>query len=87
MSELWMSEYNSIYVSEETDVNKTIGSHECIICHNWWFQPKEYDGCQDLMQKVMLQKKRLESWFLYMSKDVTIDLWRNTNLIEISWKL
>ena len=48
-----MSEHNRIYVSEETDVNKTIGSHECIICHNWWFQPKVYDGCQDLMQKAM----------------------------------
>ena len=48
-----MSEHNRIYVSEETDVNKTIGSHECIICHNWWFQPKVCDGCQDLMQKAM----------------------------------
>ena len=55
-----MSEYNSIYVSEETDVNKTTGSHECIIYHNWCFlqinlrfQPKVYDGCQDLMQKSM----------------------------------
>ena len=55
-----MSEYNRIYVSEETDVNKTIGSHECFICHNWCFlqinlrfQKKVYDGCQDLMQKAM----------------------------------
>ena len=32
-----MLEYGRIDVSEEIDVNKTTGSRECIICHNFRF--------------------------------------------------
>ena len=34
---LLMLEYNRIYGSEGIDVNKTIGSRECIIYHNCYF--------------------------------------------------
>ena len=53
-----MLEYYRIDVSEETDVSKTNGLHECIICHYWYFleinfrfQQEVCNGCHDLMQK------------------------------------
>ena len=55
-----MLEYDRIYKYEGIDVNKTDSSHECIICHYWYFpeinfkyQPKVGDGCHDLMQNAM----------------------------------
>ena len=53
-----MLEYERIDVSKRIDVNKTNGSREYVICHYWYFleisfrfQPKECDGCLDLIQK------------------------------------
>ena len=32
-----MLEYNRVGVSEGIGANKTRGSHDCIICHYWYF--------------------------------------------------
>ena len=54
-----MLEYDRIDVFKRTDVNKTNGFRECIICHlyfldiNFTFQPKVNDDCHDIMQKAV----------------------------------
>ena len=55
-----MLEYNRIDISEGIEVNKTILSKECEICHYWYFkdigfkyEPYICNGCQDLMQEAM----------------------------------
>ena len=55
-----MLEYDKIDMSEEIDVNKTIGWRECIIRYDWYIpeinfriQPKAHNGCHDLMQKAI----------------------------------
>ena len=73
---------------EVTDVNKTHGLHECIICHYWYFletkfkfQPEVCNGCHDLIQKVMnfndvavvfVKGNGYRIHFWYMSKDEVI---------------
>ena len=44
--------YDRIDISEDSDVNKTCVSKECIICHYWYFlyegfkfQPYVFNGC------------------------------------------
>ena len=53
-------------LSERTDVNKANGSSECIISHYCYFlkiyfrfQPKECNGCHDIMEKAMNFEVRL----------------------------
>ena len=53
-------------LSERTDVNKANGSSECIIYHYCYFlkiyfrfQPKECNGCHDLMEKAINFEVRL----------------------------
>ena len=53
-----MLEYDRIDISEGTDTNKTNCSHECIICHYWYFlrlsfrfQSEVSNGCHDMTQK------------------------------------
>ena len=55
-----MLEYDRIDVSKRTDVNKTDGLRECIICHygyvleiNVKFQLEVCNGCHDLIQKAV----------------------------------
>ena len=55
-----MLEYDRIDISEVIDMNKTIKSSECYICHYWYFLYKNLNfekylcnGCHDLMQKAM----------------------------------
>ena len=55
-----MLEYNRIDISEGIEVNKTILSKECEICHYWYFKDIGFkyetyicNGCQDLMQEAM----------------------------------
>ena len=55
-----MLEYDRIDISEGIDVNKTILSKECDICHHWYFkdigfkyEPYLCYGCHDLTQKAM----------------------------------
>ena len=51
-----MLEHNRIDISEGTEVNKTIASKECDICHYWYFkdigfehEPYLCNTCHDLM--------------------------------------
>ena len=55
-----MLEYNRVDISEGIEVNKTILSKECEICHYWYFKDIGFkyetyicNGCQDLMQEAM----------------------------------
>ena len=55
-----MLKYDRIDISEGIDVNKTILSKECDICHYWYFkktgfkqEPYLCNGCHDLMQRAM----------------------------------
>ena len=51
-----MLEYDRIEMSKRINVSKTNGSHECIICHYWYFlntnfkfQPEMSNIYHDLM--------------------------------------
>ena len=50
-----MLQYDRIGVSEGTDINKTSGSKECMLCHYWYFKGVGYkfqsclcNGCHAL---------------------------------------
>ena len=54
-----MLEYEKINISEGIDVNKSINSKECSICHFWYFTDKKFNygtyscnGCYDMSMKV-----------------------------------
>ena len=48
-----MLKYDKIDISEETDVNKTDISKECMFCHCWYFlSPYTCDGCYDIVQRL-----------------------------------
>ena len=73
-----MLEYNRIDILEGIDINKTSSSKECDICHYWYFkdidfkeEPYVCNGCHDLM---------LHFW--HMSKDDTVSIMKNYNLID-----
>ena len=92
-----MLEYDKIEVYEWTDVSKTDGLLECIICNYWYFgtgninftfHPQVCNDCHDLLQKamsfndfVLVTIKRKDS-FLYMNKYEAINLLRNVDLTE-----
>ena len=53
-----MLEYDRINILEGTDVNKTIKSKECSLCHYWYFLDKNFScgpylcaGCYNISQK------------------------------------
>ena len=85
-----MLEYDRIDVSKGIDVNKTILSKECDICHYWYFkdirfkhEPYLCNGCHDLMQKVMslnnvaivyVNESTYRIHFWYVSKDDAINI-------------
>ena len=53
-----MLEYERVIIAEGIDVNKTILSKECDICHYWYFKDIDFkyepylcNGCHDLIQK------------------------------------
>ena len=87
---------------DKIDVNKTIGYCECIIRHYWIFlkinfrfQPKECDGCHDLMQNTMsfinvaivsIKGNDCRIHFIYMSKDEAINLLRNADWMK-TWNI
>ena len=94
-----MLEYNRIDVSEGINVNKTDGSHKCIICHYWYFleinfkfQPVCSD-CHNLLQKaisfnddaiVCIKGNDYRIPFVYMIKDEAVYLLRNADFTEKS---
>ena len=52
--------FNRIEVYERVDVNKTIATNKCNICHYWYFlnvifklQPNVCNGCHDLLMMSM----------------------------------
>ena len=56
LCKIQMLEYDGIDISERIDINKTITSKECDICHYWYFLDKNFKyephlctDCHDLM--------------------------------------
>ena len=94
-----MLEYDRINISEGIDANKTSASKECHICHYWYFknidfkyEPYLCNGCDNLMQKAMsfnnaaivyVKGRDYRIHFSYMSKDDTINIMNNSNLVDI----
>ena len=94
-----MLEYDRINISEGIDANKTSASKECHICHYWYFknidfkyEPYLCNGCDNLMQKAMsfnnaaivyVKGSDYRIHFSYMSKDDTINIMNNSNLVDI----
>ena len=93
-----MLEYNRIDISEEIDVNKTILSKECDICHYWYFrdvgfkyEPYLCNGCHDLMQRTMnfnnvaivyFKGNACRIHFWYMSKDDAVNIMNGSNWVD-----
>ena len=93
-----MLKYDRIDISEGIDVNKTILSKECDICHYWYFkktgfkqEPYLCNGCHDLMQRAMsfnnvaivyVKKNAYRIHFWYMSKDDAINIINVSNLAD-----
>ena len=91
-----MLEHNRIDISEGIEVNKTLLSKECDICHYWYlkdigFKYKSYlcNGCQDLMQKAMsvnnvaivyVKRSAYRIHFWYRSKGDEISIMNGSNL-------
>ena len=90
-----MLEYHRANISEGIDVNKTIASKECNICHYWYFKDIGFkyeflwNGYLDLMRKVLsfnhvaiiyAKGSACRIHFLYMSKDDAIRIMNNSNL-------
>ena len=93
-----MLEYDRIDISEGIDVSKINASKECDICHYQYFkdigfkyEPYICNGCHDLMQKAMSFNDiaivyvkgiayRIRFW--YMSKNGTISIMDNSNLVD-----
>ena len=87
-----MLEYDRIDISEGIDVNKTILSKECDICHHWYFkdigfkyEPYLCYGCHDLTQKAMSFNNVPVVYVKgYMSKNDAINIMNHSNLIDKS---
>ena len=93
-----MLEYNRIDISEGIDVNKTIASKRCDICHYLYFkgiglkyEPYLCKDCDDLMQKklsfndvaiVYVKGNACRTHFWYMSEDDAINIMKNSNLVD-----
>ena len=92
-----MLEYDRIDISEGIDVSKINASKECDICHYWYFKDIDFkyepyicNGCHDLMQKAMgfndiaivyINGIAYRIRFWYMSKNDTISIMDNSNLV------
>ena len=79
-----MLKHDKIDISEETDVNKTDISKECMFCHCWYLLSKKFsycpyncDGCYDIVQRskdskniaiVHIKKIAYRIYFVCMSK-------------------
>ena len=93
-----MVAYDKIDILEGIDINKTIASKECDLCHHWYFLDKNFkyephlcNDCHDLMQKaisfndvaiVSIKGSDYRTHFWYMSKDDAIKIMNNFNLNE-----
>ena len=93
-----MLEYDRTDISEGIDINKTNASNKYKICHYCYFkdigfkyEPYLCNGCHGLMQKavsfndvaiVYVKGSAYRIHFWYMSKDDTISIMNNSNLID-----
>ena len=93
-----MLEYDRIDISEGVDVNKTILSKECELCHYWFFEDVGFkyekylcNGCHDLIQKAMsfnniaivyVKGDAYRIHFCYMRKDDVINIMNGSNLVD-----
>ena len=93
-----MLECDRIDIAEGIDVNKTIASKQCDICHYWYFKDigfkyEKYlcNGCHDLMQNVMsfnniaivyVKGNANRIHAWYMSKDEAINILNGDNLVD-----
>ena len=93
-----MTYYDRLYVSKDTDVNKTSESKECNICHYWYFlskgfkfQQSVYNGWYDVLMMSMslsniaaLNNKIADYCFVIsgISKSEAINLLQNIYLTE-----
>ena len=101
--DVYLLEYVGLDIWEEIDINKTIASKECDICHYWYFkdigfkyEPYLCNGCHDLMQKAMnfndvaivsVKGSDYRIHFWYASKNDAINIMKNSNLNEKSGSL
>ena len=85
-----MLEYERIDISEGIDLNKTVASKECDVCH-CWYEPYLCNGCHDLMRKAMsfnniaivyVRGSAYRICFWYMSKDDAINIMNGSNLAD-----
>ena len=89
--QFFLDEYDRFDVFDGTDVNKTFGLHEFIICHYWHFlqlnirfQSKLCNCCHVLLQKatcvvtVSVEGNDYRIIIWYMSKNV----WKKWNMIK-----
>ena len=49
-----MLQYDRTDASEEIDINKTIASKECMLCHYWYFKVVGYNFNHMLVMVVIL---------------------------------
>ena len=83
-----MLEYDRINISEGIDINKTIASKECDICHYWYFkdisckyEPYLCNDCHDLMQKGMSFNNVAIVYMVYEQSDA-INIMNGSNLFD-----
>ena len=93
-----MLEYDRVDVSEGIDVNKTILTKECELCHYWFFKDVGFkyekclcNGSHYLMEKaisfndvaiVYVIGNACKIYFWHMSKDDAIDIMNGSNLVD-----
>ena len=93
-----MLEYDRIDIWEGINVNKISVSKERDICHYYYFKDIGFsyetylcNGCHDFMQKAMsfndfaivyVKGSNYRIHFWYMSKNDTISLMNNSNLVD-----
>ena len=93
-----MLEYDRIYTSEGSDINKINASKECDICRYWYFlyknvkyEPYLCNSCHDLTLKgmkfsnvdiVSIKENDYKIHFWHMSKDDAINMINNFSLNE-----
>ena len=93
-----MLEYDRVDVSDGIDVNKTILTKECELCHYWFFKDVGFkyekclcNGSHYLMEKaisfndvaiVYVIGNACKIYFWHMSKDDAIDIMNGSNLVD-----
>ena len=93
-----MLEYDRIDLSEGIDLNKTSNSRKCSFCHYYYFLDINFnyqkylcDGCHDMSMKANSMQNLAILYhgenayrvnFAFMSKNDTLNLIKNSNIID-----